>query len=548
MRWRFATSPVFSHLCAALFCGALLTPKSAYAQANTFYLDRLQVGGAPADGVAVWNPEIDGTRAFIQAALGVAYKPLRTENIVYDQGDVRSFQGPPVTHQFIVYATVGTEIKNRVLLSATLPMLFSQNGFPTLIVSSPYKDAVSFEPSTLFDLRLEGRVSLFESEKKFFRLGVRGAVFLPTGDEKSFTGDTGVWGQLGFAADWRTKRISSTLNLGLSLRPDGKLNAFEVGNEFNYALGIYVPITERVRLGGELFGSAGLTERTRGENNAPLEFSLNIRYARGKKKLRGWLGLAGGARLTDGYAPDFRIVATAGIAIPPDVEKLLQAPPPQDTDGDGYADDADVCPLAPEDGVRPGDGCPEKPIDPDRDHDGIKNRKDTCPDNPEDADDIDDEDGCPEEDADGDLVLDTDDKCPKEAGVSGADPEKEGCPQFVTRVETTIEIRQPIEFGFDTATIETRSHPILREIAQVLTKNPQIRVSIEGHTDDVGTDEYNEQLSKNRALAVLEHLVGLGIDRRRLSAKWFGKTKPLVNDGSDEAQAQNRRVEFRIEQ
>lgn len=104
------------------------------------------------------------------------------------------------------------------------------------------------------------------------------------------------------------------------------------------------------------------------------------------------------------------------------------------------------------------------------------------------------------------------------------------------------------EFGFDTAHIAPSRFPVLREITQYLAKNKTIRLSIEGHTDDVGTDEYNNRLSQQRATAVLEHLVGLGVDRRRLSAKWFGKTKPILAESSDEAHAKNRRVEFHIEE
>jgi len=544
----------FRHVCgislglSATVCVSAESFAQSSSKARTFYVDRLQIGGAPADGVAIWNPEVDGTRVYLQAALGLAYRPLRAEHIVYQPSDVSLFQGPPLTHQFIVYPTLGVEIKNRVLLAVTWPMVLSQNGFPTVLVATKYLEEVEREPSSVFDMRLEARVRAYESATKMFRLGFRVAAFLPIGEENNYTGDSTTWAQFGLAADVRTKRVSSTLNLGLSLRPDGHLNAFAVGSEFNYGLGVYVPIVERVKVGAELFGSVGVSEQTRGsEKNAPLEWSLSIRYMRGKKKLRGWLGLSGGTRITNGYAPDFRIVGLAGIAIPPDAEALLAERPKSDVDADGYADDADVCPYAPEDGIRPGDGCPETKIDPDKDRDGLVTPEDQCPNEPEDKDEIDDEDGCPEEDADQDFVVDPNDKCPKEPGVTGGDPQKDGCPQFIEKVAEVIEIRRQIEFGFDTAAIALVSYPVLREISLLLAKNKSMRLSIEGHTDDVGTDEYNDRLSRERAQAVLEHLVSLGVDRRRLTAKWFGKTKPLVTDTSEEAHAKNRRVEFRIE-
>lgn len=533
---------------SAILCGSFDVQAQTSSKAPTFYVDRLQIGAAPGDGVAIWNPEIDGTRVYLQAAFGVAYQPLRTEHIVYQSSDAAMFQGSPLTHQFIAYPTVGVEIKNRVLLAVTWPMLLSQGGFPTVVVSTVYSEEVERQPSSVFDLRLEGRVRIFENDGKTVRLGLRGAAFLPIGDENNYTGETTSWAQLGLAAEAKTASISSTLNAGFSFRPNGHLSAFETGHEFNYGLGVYVPIGARVRLGGELFGSVGLTETTRNsEKNAPLEFSLNVRYMRGKQKLRGWVGLAGGARLTDGYAPDFRIVGLAGIAIPPNAEEIIADKPPADLDSDTYPDSVDRCPAEPEDWVHPGDGCPEPRIDRDKDRDGIKTPEDQCPDEPEDKDEIDDEDGCAEDDADQDSVLDPSDKCPKEPGVISGDAEKDGCPQFIERVAEIIEIRRQIEFGFDTANIASSSFPILREIALHLGKNKGLRLSIEGHTDDVGTDEYNDRLSQQRALAVLEHLVSLGVDRQRLSAKWFGKTKPRVTDTSEEAHAQNRRVEFRIE-
>lgn len=85
-----------------------------------------------------------------------------------------------------------------------------------------------------------------------------------------------------------------------------------------------------------------------------------------------------------------------------------------------------------------------------------------------------------------------------------------------------------------------------RFIAQV-KENPYVRIEVNGHTDDVGSDEYNEKLSERRALTVEDYLLSQSVPRDQLAiVKGFGKAAPLVAGTSEEARAQNRRVEVRI--
>ena len=85
-------------------------------------------------------------------------------------------------------------------------------------------------------------------------------------------------------------------------------------------------------------------------------------------------------------------------------------------------------------------------------------------------------------------------------------------------------------------------------IAKTLAENPQIKkVRVEGHTDHVGTDEYNKTLSEQRAQAVVEGLVRLGVDRSRLRAEGLGRSRPLDKNDTESGRANNRRVEFHIE-
>ena len=118
------------------------------------------------------------------------------------------------------------------------------------------------------------------------------------------------------------------------------------------------------------------------------------------------------------------------------------------------------------------------------------------------------------------------------------------------RAEVTndkIEIKEKIYFTIDSAIIENRSAPLLHEIAALLLRNQSIRlVEIAGFTSSEGSSEYNMTLSEERAQAVVNHLVGLGVAERKLNPVGYGETQPLTENESEEGRAQNRRVEFNI--
>ncbi|GIV50025.1 MAG: cell envelope biogenesis protein OmpA [Candidatus Kapaibacterium sp.] len=101
-------------------------------------------------------------------------------------------------------------------------------------------------------------------------------------------------------------------------------------------------------------------------------------------------------------------------------------------------------------------------------------------------------------------------------------------------------------FDFDKADLKEESLPELDLAATFLREHPDVKVRIEGHTDDVGTDDYNLQLSRRRAEAVKKYLVSKGIDEKRITTVGYGKSQPKVKDTTPEARAQNRRVEMKI--
>ena len=99
---------------------------------------------------------------------------------------------------------------------------------------------------------------------------------------------------------------------------------------------------------------------------------------------------------------------------------------------------------------------------------------------------------------------------------------------------------------FDTgkATIQPSSESALNEIQKLLTQNADLKLRIEGHTDNVGTAAANQALSEKRAQAVRDWLVGHSIAADRLTAKGFGATKPIADNSTDDGRAKNRRVEL----
>jgi OmpA-OmpF porin, OOP family len=185
-------------------------------------------------------------------------------------------------------------------------------------------------------------------------------------------------------------------------------------------------------------------------------------------------------------------------------------------------------------------GCPIR----DRDRDGILDEDDACPDLKGVANPDPKKNGCP--DTDGDTIIDPEDACPTAAGPPNEDPKKHGCP--VARVEQgQIRILEQIKFKFDSAEILGESNYILDAVSKILVDHPEItRISIEGHTDNVGSAAYNKTLSQKRAASVLSWLVAHGIDPSRLSSAGFGLELPLTENETEEGRRQNRRVEFHI--
>lgn len=105
---------------------------------------------------------------------------------------------------------------------------------------------------------------------------------------------------------------------------------------------------------------------------------------------------------------------------------------------------------------------------------------------------------------------------------------------------------EKIFFEFDKATLLPESREELKKIHDVLYDYPHLKIEIRGHTDNIGKDEYNQNLSEARARAVVDYVVKLGTDKDRISFKGFGSSSPVASNDTEEGRKLNRRVEFHI--
>ena len=134
------------------------------------------------------------------------------------------------------------------------------------------------------------------------------------------------------------------------------------------------------------------------------------------------------------------------------------------------------------------------------------------------------------------YYLDVLEKEPMKQDISGNDIYK--------ALNTTGSIALYINFETGKSEIKPESQNIIDQVAGMLKENSGLKISIEGHTDNVGTPAANKTLSENRAKAVVAALVAKGIDKSRLNAKGWGQEKPAADNATEEGRAKNRRVEI----
>lgn len=217
----------------------------------------------------------------------------------------------------------------------------------------------------------------------------------------------------------------------------------------------------------------------------------------------------------------------------PNVKGLKEYKGCPDTDGDGVFDDLDECPKVV--GLKENKGCPW----PDSDNDGLSDNKDDCPTISGPVENR----GCPYGDTDGDGVNDNVDPCPKTVGPVA----NKGCPVIEKKDQEVIDMAvKNLEFETSKDIIEESSKPSLNTLADKLKQKGEWNLLLSGHTDNVGDDDANMILSKNRAEAVKKYFISKGIAENRIKVNYFGETKPIADNSTPEGRQKNRRVEFVI--
>jgi VWFA-related protein len=115
---------------------------------------------------------------------------------------------------------------------------------------------------------------------------------------------------------------------------------------------------------------------------------------------------------------------------------------------------------------------------------------------------------------------------------------------LLSKIGGTDVVTGNVLFDYNKATIRSESEQILRAWADLLKAQPRMKIEVRGHTDAIGTEEYNQKLSEERATAVLDALVGMGIEPKRLRSRGFGMSVPVAKNDTEEGRQKNRRTEF----
>lgn len=109
-----------------------------------------------------------------------------------------------------------------------------------------------------------------------------------------------------------------------------------------------------------------------------------------------------------------------------------------------------------------------------------------------------------------------------------------------------VTFKSDVLFDFDSSTLKPGAYSELDRVAQVLNRYPETRITVEGHTDAIGSLQYNQQLSERRALSVKEALVSRGVHSARISTIGYGETRPIASNDSEAGRQLNRRVTILI--
>lgn len=458
-----------------------------------------------------------------------------------------------VAHRATVHGAVTFGLFDRLQFGVGVPLVVTQEG------------GAQYPSPELGDLAVDARVRLGgDATRGVWRLALAATLTAPTGPGYPLApGQPTVTPRVLFELN-HARDFVFALNAGARVRPGTSSLA-------TARLGVSVALLPRVLLTGEASLDTPLDDFFAAKTTS-LELLAGLHGTLRSGLVLG-AGVGGALLRGEGAAADFRALALVGYAW----QRPEAAAGPGDRDADAVLDADDLCPDEPA-GARPDParrGCPRD----DRDGDGVRDRDDQCPLEPagERADRVhrgcplldgdrdgfpDGEDqcplepaglhpdhehrGCPDGDIDDDRVANAQDACPEDPGPRTSDPQTNGCPRVHVTGERIVIQQQP-RFATGRAVILPESFALLGEVAAALEAHPEItRLEVAGHTDDVGEDPRNLTLSQARARSVMDWLVDHGVAAARLSARGYGETRPIVDNGTARGRAMNRRVEFVI--
>ncbi len=575
---------------------SLARPASAQSSAATGSLERFHPAPAGDAMFGVASPSAGG-HLVPRAAVIVDYasRPLAIQD--------GSKRYSIVSDQLFLHLDVSLSLWDRLLISVDMPFALAQGGDSPTVAGVPFASPKSAQAG---DLRLGARARILGGFWDPFQLGVGGYVYVPTAPSASYAGDGAVRGEPQLLIGGRFQHFVYSASLGTTLRASTHPSSFDAGAGAAVILGdnfvqLGPELTVSTPFSKDVLARTNETTITvASQTSAELLLGAKVRVLRslvlgagaGPGLTQGWgtpvlfaVGSVGyeplppraGAEDTDGDG----IVDPADAC--PTVRGVHSEDPkkngcPADTDGDGIADNEDACPRVP--GVKsddPGkngcpidsdadsildneDACPKVPgaksadpkkngCPPDTDSDGILDAEDACPNEPGAHSEDPKKNGCPP-DTDGDGIADALDACPKEPGVRSEDPKKNGCPQ-VTVTSTEIAINHQVQFHFGQSslsqTVDPVSDDLLAEVRDAMVKHPEIElIEVQGHSDAIGTEEFNQPLSEARATAVRAWLIKRGIPAERLVAKGYGATVAIGSNDTEKGRRENRRVQFII--
>ena len=563
---------------AALFLllSVIFGPSSAFAQdVPELQLQQFRPAAGPADYLNVYSTAVAPHLVFdFGGYIDLADDPLKVPSAT------QAFN-PVVESQTHVSLMANLGLFDMFEVNLMLPILALQSSAdlsPVLPDDDPGAELPKFAVN---DPRLSVKYMLLNMLRDPLGLGFVLSGYLPLGIDNRFAGDQSFALEFLTTAElWVVRGIRVALNAGYRYRNKAVIvRDSKINDQIRWGLAVNVPLWIRtVDAILEFDGGIGIAKKEPGlegiqPGEVPAEVKAALRFwitkdwsitggvggamnkeAVGTPDVRVFLGFSGHWVSGGEWGYDYDHDGIYGVhdKCPNNPEDFdghqdLDGCPEPDNDNDGVPDEFDKCDNTPE-GVSVGpDGCPDNDVD----GDGIPNDLDKCPEDPEDIDRFQDSDGCPDVDNDQDGIPDAADNCPNKPETMNDFLDDDGCPDDpndkVHISRDRIIITEQVHFETGKSTIKRKSYPILDAVVEVMNANAQIlKIRVEGHTDDRGSDDMNLKLSDDRAAAVMKYLVDKGVSERRLDAVGYGETKPIKDNETAEGRAANRRVEFTI--